>query len=144
LRRGERRGLWRRLWERLQAEDCPLTRYLFLAATIVRAHQQAAGALKKNGGPAAQALRRCRGGWSTKIHAGCRDERTGVAIVRTAGQCHARPVFETVLAQGPPEPPLTHAIMDKGYDSNDSREQLRAHDMGPVIPSKSNRTAAIA
>jgi len=43
----EKRGIWRRLWERLQAEDCPLTRDLFIDATIVRAHPHAAGALKK-------------------------------------------------------------------------------------------------
>src|SRR5262249_20128186 len=71
-------------------------------------------ALEKNGGHAAQALGRSRGGLSTKIHAGCRDERTGVAIVLTAGHCHESPVFETVLAQVPPEPSLTHALMDKG------------------------------
>ena len=44
FRRWERRGIWRRLWERLDTEACPLTRHLFLAATIVRAHQHAAGA----------------------------------------------------------------------------------------------------
>ena len=43
-RRWERRGLWRQLWERLQTDACPLTRYLFMDATIVRAHQHAAGA----------------------------------------------------------------------------------------------------
>ena len=48
-----------------------------------------------------------------------------------------------MLTQVPPEPPLTHAIMDKGYDSDHIREQLLAHDIVPVIPSKSNRTAAI-
>jgi transposase len=47
FRRWERRGIWRRLWERLQGGDCPLTCYLFIDATIVRAHQHAAGALKK-------------------------------------------------------------------------------------------------
>ena len=47
FRRWERRGLWRQLWERVQAEDCPRTRHLFVDATIVRAHQHAAGALKK-------------------------------------------------------------------------------------------------
>ena len=106
FRRWERRGLWRQLWERLQTDACPLTRQLFIDATIVRAHQHAAGALKKNGGHTAQALGRSRGGWSTQIHAGCRDERTGVAIVLTAGHGHASPVFATVLAQGPPEPAL--------------------------------------
>jgi transposase len=139
FRRWERRGLWRQLWERLQTDASPQTRHLFIDATIVRAHQHAAGALKKNGGHAAQALGRSRGGFSTKIHAGCRDERPGVAIVLTAGHCHESPVFETVLAQVPPEPPLTHAMMDKGYDSDRIREQLLAQDMVPVIPPKSNR-----
>src|SRR5215813_3363422 len=47
LRRWERRGLWRQRWERVQAAGCPLTRQLFLDATMVRAPQHAAGALKK-------------------------------------------------------------------------------------------------
>jgi transposase len=101
------------------------------------------GRVKKNGGHAAQALGRSRGGFSTKIHAGCRDERPSVAIVLTAGQCHESPVFELVLAQVPSEPPLTHAIMDKGYDSKPIRDYLLAQDIVPVIPPRSNRTAAI-
>jgi transposase len=100
-------------------------------------------AREKNGGQAAQALGRSRGGLSTKIHAGCRDERTGVALVLTAGHCHESPVFEMVLTQVSPAPPLTHAIMDKGYDSPGIREQLLAHDIVPVIPPKNNRTTAI-
>src|SRR6266567_8102546 len=91
--------------------------------------------LKKHGGQAAQALGRSRGGLSTKIHAGCLDERTGIAVVLTAGQCHESPVF----VQVPPEPSLTHAIMDKAYDSHDIREHLIKHDIVPVIPPKSNR-----
>ena len=47
------------------------------------------------------------------------------------------------MAQVPPEPPLTHAIMDKRYDSNRIREQLLAQDIVPVIPSKSNRTESL-
>jgi transposase len=46
-----------------------------------------------------------------------------------------------VFAQVPPEPTLTHAIMDKGYDSDGIREQLVAQDIVPVIPPKSNRRA---
>jgi transposase len=45
-----------------------------------------------------------------------------------------------VFAQVPQASPLTHAIMDKGYDSNHIREQLVAQDIVPVIPPKSNRT----
>ena len=52
-------------------------------------------------------------------------------------------MFETVFAQVPAAPSLTHAIMDKGYDSDRIREQLIAHDVVPVIPPKSNRTASI-
>jgi transposase len=50
FRRWERRGIWRQLWERLQAGACPMARHLFLDATMVRAHQHAAGALKKTAG----------------------------------------------------------------------------------------------
>jgi len=50
FRRWERRGLWRQLWERLQTDASPRTRQLFIDATIVRAHQHAAGALKKTAG----------------------------------------------------------------------------------------------
>jgi transposase len=139
FRRWAGRGIWRRLWEHFQTADCPMTCHLFIDATIVRAHQHAAGALKKYGGQAAQALGRSRGGLSTKIHAGCRDERTGIAVVLTAGQCHESPVFATVFAQVPPEPSLTHAMMDKADDSHDIREHLIQHDIVPVIPPKNNR-----
>ena len=133
FRRWERRGLWRQLWERLQTDVSPRTRHHCARPSARRWR------IKKNGGHAAQALGRSRGGLSTKIHAGCRDERTGIAVVLTAGHCHESPVFATVLAQVPPEPPLTHAIMDKGYDSDRIREQLLAQDIVPVIPPKSNR-----
>ena len=52
-------------------------------------------------------------------------------------------MFETVFAQVPQEQQLTHAIMDKGYDSNEIREHLCERDILPVIPPKSNRTAQI-
>jgi DDE family transposase len=99
--------------------------------------------VKKNGGHAAQALGRSRGGLSTTIHAGCRDARTGITVVLTAGHCHESPVFATVFAQVPPEPTLTHAMMDKGYDSDGIREHLLAHDIVPVIPPKSHRRAPL-
>ncbi|HEY5869436.1 MAG TPA: IS5 family transposase [Candidatus Tectomicrobia bacterium] len=50
FRRWEGRGIWRQLWERLRAEDCRVALYLFIDATIVRAHQHAAGAFKKTAG----------------------------------------------------------------------------------------------
>lgn len=49
FRRWEARGIWKKLWERLQSEDMKSARILFIDSTIVRAHQHAAGALKKTG-----------------------------------------------------------------------------------------------
>ena len=137
FRRWEVRGGWRRLWEHRQTEDGPMACPIVLEATMVRAHQHAAGALKKHGGQAAQALGRSRGGLATTLHAGCRDARTGIAVVLTAGPCHESPVVETVCAQVPPEPPLTQAIMDKASESHDIREHLLKPDIVPVIPPKS-------
>lgn len=47
FRRWEARGVWRRLWQRLQAEGFAQARHLLIDSTTVRAHQHAAGAVKK-------------------------------------------------------------------------------------------------
>ena len=52
-----------------EALACEADLEWLIDSTIVRAHQQAAGARRKNGGPHAQGLGRSRGGLSTKIHA---------------------------------------------------------------------------
>ena len=99
--------------------------------------------MKKNGGQAAQALGRSRGGFSTKSHAGCIDEKTGVSIVLTGGERNDMPGFALVFAQLPAENHLADAGRDKGYDSKPIREQLQEEGIHPVIPPKSKRTAVI-
>ena len=47
FRRWESRGIWKKLWEILQAKEFSGARRLFLDSTTVRAHQHAAGAPKK-------------------------------------------------------------------------------------------------
>ncbi len=47
FRRWEERGVWRRLWQVLQAERFAQASHLFIDSTTVRAHQHAAGAPKK-------------------------------------------------------------------------------------------------
>ena len=47
FRRWEKRGVWRRLWQRLQSESFAQARHLLMDSTTVRAHQHAAGAPKK-------------------------------------------------------------------------------------------------
>ena len=47
FRRWEHRGVWRKLWAGLQDEKFMSAKHIFIDRTIVRAHQQAAGAVKK-------------------------------------------------------------------------------------------------
>jgi transposase len=47
FRRWERRGVWQQLWQQLQRDEFRVAKDLFIDSTIVRAHQHAAGALKK-------------------------------------------------------------------------------------------------
>ena len=48
FRRWEKRGVWQRLWENLQAEPMAGAREVMLDSTTVRAHPHAAGAPKKS------------------------------------------------------------------------------------------------
>jgi transposase len=50
FRRWEKRGVWRKLWEGLQQDRFKMAKQVFIDSTIVRAHQHAAGALKKTVG----------------------------------------------------------------------------------------------
>lgn len=47
FRRWEERGVWHRLWKRLQHKEFGKAKALFMDWTTVRAHQHAAGAPKK-------------------------------------------------------------------------------------------------
>jgi transposase len=99
--------------------------------------------MKKNGGQAAQALGRSRGGFSTKIHAGCITETKGGSLVLTGGERSDMPGFDEVFAQLPADHALEDAVMDKGYDSNHIRAKLQDNGINPVIPPKSNRKEVI-
>ena len=47
FRRWEKRHLWARLWQQIQQIDDEPLKEVFIDSTIVRAHQHAAGAVKK-------------------------------------------------------------------------------------------------
>jgi transposase len=98
---------------------------------------------EKNGGQAAQALGRSPRGFSTKIHAGCLDEKTSAALELTGGARHDAPVVEAVFAQLPAMPQLTYAVMDKGYDSDQIRQYLQSREVLPIIPPKRHRKKPI-
>jgi transposase len=89
-------------------------------------------------------LGRSRGGFSTKLHGGCLDEQTSVAFELTSGARHDAPVFEAVLGQCPALPQPAYVVMDKGYDSDQIRQRLRAQEVTPVIPPKRTRKQPIS
>jgi len=139
FRRWEARGFWRQLWERPPGGRLPEGAPPLSQCDLHACPSARRGRVKKTGDRPPK-LWAALGGLSTNIHAGCRDAHLDIAFVLTAGQCHESPVFATISAQLPQESSPTHAIMDKGYDSDCIREHLVAHAIVPVIPSKSNRT----
>ena len=50
FRRWEKRHVWQQLWQHLQSDEVQWPTHIFIDSTIVRAHQHAAGALKKRAG----------------------------------------------------------------------------------------------
>ncbi|MEV7685080.1 IS5 family transposase [Streptomyces bungoensis] len=120
-------------------------------STVVRAHQHAAGALKRGlkaeGEPADHALGRSRGGLSTKIHLAADGQARLLALAVTAGQAGDAPAFETVMARirvprtGPGRP-RTRPVMvlaDCAYSSRAIRGHLRRRQIRAVIPQPSDQ-----
>ncbi|WTV94195.1 IS5 family transposase [Streptomyces jietaisiensis] len=120
-------------------------------STVVRAHQHAAGALKRGwsaqGEPADHALGRSRGGLSTKVHLAADGRARPLAFAVTAGQAGDAPAFETVMSRirvprtGPGRPrtrPLV-VLADRAYSSRAIRGHLRRRGIRAVIPQPSDQ-----
>lgn len=103
-----------------------------LDATIVRAHQDAAGGRL---GPATNAIGRSRGGFSTKLHAVVTMDAKPIEIRATPGQQHEATVGEDLLD-------FVHGeacLADGGYDADRLVEAARHRDLIPVIPPSKSR-----
>ncbi|MEU0196694.1 MULTISPECIES: IS5 family transposase [unclassified Streptomyces] len=119
-------------------------------STVVRAHQHAAGALKRGRPTAASAdhaLGRSRGGLSTKVHLAADGRARPLAFTVTAGQAGDAPAFETVMSRirvprtGPGRPrtrPLA-VLADRAYSSRAIRAYLRRRGIRAVIPQPSDQ-----
>ena len=148
-------GLWGRILAALQAEaeaageiDWDLH---YLDATVVRAHQHAAGA-RRDGAvgsevQAREALGRSQGGFSTKLHLRAEGKGRPITAVLTGGERHEQIALEALLDQGTIRRPgrgrtrlrPRRAAGDKGYSSPTARRRLRRRHIRAVIPSKSNQ-----
>jgi len=115
--------------------DDPDMECLIIDSTVIRAHPCAAGASKKSGGQAEQALGRSRGGFSTKIHISVDGLENPLRILLTAGQRHDISQADSLIDG-------YHAdfvIGDKGYDSETFRQQITHQGAEPVIPPRKKK-----
>jgi hypothetical protein len=92
--------------------------------------------LRVNDGGLWRRLGRSRGGFSTKVHFACTDERTAVAAVLTPGQAGDAPAFEGLWPQARAR---AEVVADRSYDSDAIRCRLIDEDVAPQIPNHPRR-----
>lgn len=100
-------------------------------ATIIRAHQHAAGAWQ---GQETQALGRSRGGFTTKIHAKVDALGLPLKFILTSGEVHDMKKAHELISFD-----CEYLLADRGYDSDEFRSSLQKSGVTPVIPGKKNR-----
>jgi transposase len=91
---------------------------------------------EKNGGQAAQALGRTRGGLTTKLHVICDGQGLLLGLHLTAGPCHEATQLAATFEQVPLPRRPRHLVADRGYDSRHVRAYLRLRRIQAVIPRK--------
>lgn len=91
---------------------------------------------QKNGGQAAQALGRSRGGFSTKVHVCVDGLGNPLRFTLTEGQRHDITQATTLLADCAAD----YVIADRGYDADDLIDFIIEHGAVPVIPPRKKRT----
>jgi transposase len=90
---------------------------------------------EKNGGQAAQALGRSRGGFSTKIHVSVDALGNPLRFRLTAGQQHDITQAEALIIDYECE----YVIADRAYDADDFVQFVISSGAIPVIPPRPNR-----
>jgi transposase len=129
--RWQERGVWERIFAVL-AEEGDFEE-VFIDSTVIRVHQHAAGAAKREG---PQAIGRSRAGLSTKIHALVEALGNLARWRLTPGQAaeltEAEPLLEGVITEA--------VAADKAYDSNALIDTITASGAEAVIPPRANGT----
>ena len=91
---------------------------------------------KKNG---PQAIGKSRGGWNTKIHLVAANARTAIIFCLSPGEAHDAPEGRDLLPELGPMPEGLPLVMDRAYESDETRQLVFEMNMIPVVPPKSNR-----
>jgi transposase len=126
-------GRWDALHRALSSHD--RRELLLIDSTIVKAHPHSAGALRRTGGQAREALGRSRGGFTTKLHALVDESGRLVRYVLTGGErndiTQARSLVRAREGSG--------VVGDRAYDCDAFIAHVKALGMRSVIPSRSTR-----
>jgi transposase len=96
---------------------------------------------RKRGNQNQEALGRSRGGFSTKIHLRTNAKGDPLTFDVTGGEAHEVKGYDALMELHDVYP--DKLLGDKGYDSDDIRNDLNARGIKPVIPPRSNRKTPI-
>lgn len=138
FRRWAEQGVWDTLLQTLV--DLGLTddwQHMIDGATV-RGHVSAAGEKR---GTCGQALRRLRGGFTSKVHPRCDNQGLPVGFILTGGEASDYGAVDDLMALPLPWPKAL--LADKGYDGDRLRENLLMRGILPIIPRRSNRKAPV-
>ncbi|MBZ9894288.1 MULTISPECIES: IS5 family transposase [unclassified Mesorhizobium] len=133
-RRSKEAGIWDVMVAALAESDAADTNMQMIDSTIVRAHQHAAGGKR---GIHRNAIGPSRGGLTTKLHTRTDAQGRAIGFCLTPGQASGMAAYGDLMQEEAPDPAAM--LADKGYDSDDIRDDLERRGAGPVIPTKSNR-----
>lgn len=122
-------GVWASLFNLVRGELDD--EWNFVDGTYIKAHQHASGGIETT---EQKTIGRSRGGNTTKIHMLTDAHGNPIIFDLTTGNTHDVSVAPRLIEQSAGE----HIIGDKGYDSEDLREQILMQGSTPHIPRKSN------
>ncbi|MFJ1753383.1 IS5 family transposase [Kitasatospora sp. NPDC088134] len=146
-------GTWQRIFTALLTRadaEGDLGWAVSVDSTIVRAHQNAAGARKRGpaGEPGHHAIGRSRGGLTTKIRLAADGRCLPPCFHLTPGQAGDAPVFEHVMAAlrvpraiGRPRTRPVVVLADRAYSSRAIREHLQRRGIRAVVPQPADQIA---
>lgn len=142
FRRWARLGIWEQLFETVKAAGLSDLGMAFLDATVIRAHQKAAGARYPNGTAdrepptAREALGRSQGGYGTKAHALSEARGRALGFRLSPGQAGDVPQAPDLLDFLPGVP--LWVVADRGYSSQAFRTLIWDLGATPAIPTRRN------
>lgn len=107
-----------------------------LDSTSIKVHPDGTGAPRKNG---PQSIGKSLGGWNTKIHMVAAESRTATMFGLCPSNVHDVPAGRARPEHmGPVTQPI-HLLMDRAYESNETRQLALDLRIAPVVPPKSKR-----